>query len=91
MSKAGDQYYKFKAEADAHFGGLMPEIHKYVEELERDNAAMLLALQTVVADTNLHKMLYWCHRHPCGIEMVRKTAKTAIRDVTRRNRRKAHE
>ena len=41
MSKAKDEYYKFKKPADDHFGGLSPEINNYVEELEAEKAELL--------------------------------------------------
>ena len=35
MSKAKDNYYKFKAESDNFFGGLQPDITDYIKELEK--------------------------------------------------------
>ena len=37
MSKAKDDYYEFKKEADLHNGGLCDKSYEYIKELEAEN------------------------------------------------------
>ena len=40
VTPAKKEYYKFKAEVDACYGGLLPEVDDYVTELETELAAL---------------------------------------------------
>jgi hypothetical protein len=42
MSKAKDDYYEFKQEADSHHEGLCDRSYEYIKELEEEKAELLL-------------------------------------------------
>ena len=70
MSKAKDEYYRFKKIADESFGGQVDDIENYVTELEEQNEEIIKSLNDV------KYILSKCMLEPC--DYVRKRCNDII-------------
>jgi len=58
MSKAKDDYYEFKKEADLHHEGLCDRSYEYIKELEEHNKEMLEYLIEIFTNDIGHKYIW---------------------------------